>query len=882
MRPSLPTVRSGKEARTVNKRVITVLLCLAVLLCMAVPVRAAQRTLFIHDAAQLLTFAENCRLDSYSQDMTVYLKSDIDLTGLDFDGIPSFSGIFDGGGHTVSGLHLDANGSVQGLFRYLRQGAQVKNLHVRGTVAPGGSRAQAGGIAGSNAGTVIACSFSGSVDGGESIGGLVGVNGVTGIIERSSASGTVTGDHFVGGIAGQNLGVIRTCTNTAGINLTPKENKVELSDITVDSLTDSEAAATVTDIGGIAGYSSGVIRGCVNQGDVGYRHMGYNVGGIAGTQSGYLVSSRNYGAVNGRKEVGGIVGQLEPVSYIQYSQDTLQILQGQLGDMNTLVDRANGNAQSGAAQLAGHMDTLQTQTETARDAVTSLLPDPEAPKLPDADSILAAQNTLTDALTAMPGTLSAAASAAENTTSGLIRDLGAITQQLGAMGQTVQGAGENLGAAVTDVSDADTDADLTGKMERCANQGAVLGDLNVGGIAGAVAMENDLDILEDWQSVGQVSANFESRLRAVILNCQSMAAVTGRQNTGGIAGWQSMGLVKGCSSSAAVLCSGSFSGGISGLSTGFIRASYVRGTVSGTDCVGGIAGSAAIATDCLSLVQLEGTERVGAIFGLARQPGSDVEQPIAGNRYAWVAADPGAIDGISYDALAQSMPLADFLSLEDLPEMMKTVTVTFVPETGAAQTITLTPGQPLEADAIPTVPEKAGFTGSWADLDSTDLSGVCTDLTFDASYVSRDSVLASDERLDGRPVLLLQGDFGPSAKITVTDPVTGPVLQEGQTLLECRAFAVTDSEDITAARYLLPEGVAVENLRILAKSGEKWRNVSHHINGSYAVVALERGDAAIALVLEPQESLLPTIAIAAAALVLLAGIVLLLRKRKKK
>ena len=87
---------------------------------------------------------------------------------------------------------------------------------------------------------------------------------------------------------------------------------MELSDITIDSVTNSEAANTATDLGGIVGLSRGVIRECSNSGTVGYRNMGYNVGGIAGTQSGYIVDCRNDGAVQGRKDVGGIVGQLEP------------------------------------------------------------------------------------------------------------------------------------------------------------------------------------------------------------------------------------------------------------------------------------------------------------------------------------------------------------------------------------------------------------------------------------------------------------------------------------------------------------------------------------------------------------------------------------------
>lgn len=38
------------------------------------------------------------------------------LTGVDFAGIPTFSGTFDGNGHTISGLSLVDDGSVDGLL----------------------------------------------------------------------------------------------------------------------------------------------------------------------------------------------------------------------------------------------------------------------------------------------------------------------------------------------------------------------------------------------------------------------------------------------------------------------------------------------------------------------------------------------------------------------------------------------------------------------------------------------------------------------------------------------------------------------------------------------------------------------------------------------
>ena len=208
----------------------------------------AERDLTIDSLEDFLALEEDCRLDTYSQDLTVSLECDLDLSETEFAGIPTFGGTLEGNGHTISGLMLEGDGSVQGLFRYLQEAAVVRNLTVEGTLDPSGSRSMIGGIAGSNAGLIENCKFIGSVSGAENVGGIVGSNELNGIIDACRAEGEVHGSHLVGGIAGGNLGVIRDCANAAQINVTPEQNSVKISDITLDTLTDTESAATVTDI----------------------------------------------------------------------------------------------------------------------------------------------------------------------------------------------------------------------------------------------------------------------------------------------------------------------------------------------------------------------------------------------------------------------------------------------------------------------------------------------------------------------------------------------------------------------------------------------------------------------------------------------------------
>ena len=73
---------------------------------------AAESTVTIKTAEDLAELSRNCTLDTWSQGKTVILKNDLDLHGIDFTPIPTFSGTFQGNGHTISGLTLTGSGNV--------------------------------------------------------------------------------------------------------------------------------------------------------------------------------------------------------------------------------------------------------------------------------------------------------------------------------------------------------------------------------------------------------------------------------------------------------------------------------------------------------------------------------------------------------------------------------------------------------------------------------------------------------------------------------------------------------------------------------------------------------------------------------------------------
>ncbi len=333
------------------KRLVALILCLLLvlgLLTISISVLAddaqepAGVSYYINSLEDLLALAEACAVDSYSKGVTVYLQTDLDLTGSGFSSIPTFGGVFEGGGHTISGLSLTANRSHTGFFRYIQPGAVVRELNLSGEVRPGGSAQYAGGLAGNNSGTISDCSFTGDVEALTSTGGLVGANEKDGVIENCRVSGTVTGQHYTGGVAGQNLGSIVRCVNSSSVNTTAQEVAPDVSGLSlteIDSTT--ELINDYTDTGGIAGFSSGVVSACMNTGAVGYEHMGYNI--------------------------GGIVGQMEPYLTLDLSAASAENLSVELTKLHDLLDAALLNAGDSSSAITGRLNTVSGYMGSASD-----------------------------------------------------------------------------------------------------------------------------------------------------------------------------------------------------------------------------------------------------------------------------------------------------------------------------------------------------------------------------------------------------------------------------------------------------------------------------------------------------------------------------------
>ena len=210
-------------------------------------------------------------------DINITLDKNIDLTGKGWTPIGtsfknSYTGTFDGGGHTITGLTVTTNDKYAGLFGYIGNAGTVKNVVMEGVlITSNNGSSQAGGVAGFSRGTIENCSVSGSVSGTVYVGGVVGVQW-GGSITGCSSSATVKGMVDVGGVAGQtnSNATMTACYATGNVTL-------------------EIASQNNIDVGGAVGFNGGSrILACYATGNVtstGSSTVNVYIGGFCGDTS---------------------------------------------------------------------------------------------------------------------------------------------------------------------------------------------------------------------------------------------------------------------------------------------------------------------------------------------------------------------------------------------------------------------------------------------------------------------------------------------------------------------------------------------------------------------------------------------------------------------
>ena len=283
------------------------------------------------------------------------LVADIDLENKEWSPIGnstnSFTGVFDGNGHTISNFKISTQKGYIGLFGYNK--GTIKNLTITGTdinIPAVSQNSYVGAIAGYNKGTIEDVEVSGTLlmnahssSYTSYIGGISGYN--EGTIMNTINNTAVTGIDYVSGITAYNAGTLTAAHNKgtiiadtygAGITTfttTGLSNCINEGNITAGSYTagivasiPEEKAITISQCkntgnintqshaGGIVGYHTGsgyyiTISQCVNTGNITTTvNEGY-LGGIAGfIYSTYISNSYSVGDITGGEYIGGIVG----------------------------------------------------------------------------------------------------------------------------------------------------------------------------------------------------------------------------------------------------------------------------------------------------------------------------------------------------------------------------------------------------------------------------------------------------------------------------------------------------------------------------------------------------------------------------------------------
>ena len=252
-----------------------------------------------------------------------------------------FSGVFDGGGFTLSNLKIDRSlvpGSAAGLFGTV-QGGTVRNLSLSGGSVTG--RANVGALAGEVvSGTIAGVNSSVAVSGQRNVGGLVGSNG--GAITMSASSGAVTGVNAdgggaIGGLAGSNASGASIATSYAtGVVMGAREMIGGLVGNNQGALSQSYATGNVSgarSIGGLVGLNGGSIDDAYASGAVGRAGIAdpiltqENMGGLVGESTGSVSHVFSSGAVTGSgyAAVGAVAGRVSvgsPFAYGFFNYET--------------------------------------------------------------------------------------------------------------------------------------------------------------------------------------------------------------------------------------------------------------------------------------------------------------------------------------------------------------------------------------------------------------------------------------------------------------------------------------------------------------------------------------------------------------------------------
>ncbi len=311
--------RDGEQSRTILALVI-----IALLVGTAAEAKYSGGTGEPNNPYQISTAADMNAIGADSNDWDAHFLviCDINLadyTGTQFNIIGNYSnrftGIFDGNDHTISNFIYECtNTNYIGIFSYVGEGGQIKNLSLENVDVNAVSGAYVGGLVGYNLGEIENCYSTGEVSGYGNVGGLAGYS-YEGAISNCYATGTVSGWSSVGGLVGNNYyGTITNCYSTGGVT----GGSGLVGGNYYGTITNCYSTGGVTGGSGLVGENSGTITDCYSTGGV------TGSSGLVGENSGTMTDCYSTGSVTGSGSyVGGLVASNSGTINNCYSADSV-------------------------------------------------------------------------------------------------------------------------------------------------------------------------------------------------------------------------------------------------------------------------------------------------------------------------------------------------------------------------------------------------------------------------------------------------------------------------------------------------------------------------------------------------------------------------------
>lgn len=566
----------------------------------------------------------------------IRLDCDIDLSGrtytkaviapdlsppgcFDFTGIP-LTGVFDGNNNVISNLTIVLNSHYTGLFGYIAESGQVKNLGLEGCDIS--SSYATGCLAGHNDGLIINCYATGSIDSTWDVGGLVGIN--EGEICCSYAASSVSGSRYLGGLVGWNSygGKVANCYATGNVT----------GDDYVGGLIGSN-------FGNWYICNTGLVSTCYATGTV----TGYsNVGGLVGESSGAVYLSYWNIQTSGQTTSAGGIGKstaemMSSQTYRGWGYDSTWTL-GENEYPRLIWEQSPGQLIFDATRTYGggsgepHSPYLIATAEQLS-TIGYYRDDWNKNFALNSDIDMSGYDPCSLSMIGIPGLgftglFNGTGYAIENLTSGLFWLIG--------MGGEIK----NLDFLNVHITSSNGDASLIhfnagGFVSHCHANGSFTAD----GIAAALVAINNGAVHDCWADA-VVNGGYAGGLVGTsgpgevlpdvwvmgnIYNCYATGTVTGYYEAGGLVGDSGTYISRSYSDAdvvATATVEDSWAGGLVGYSGpwGGIFDCYATGSVYGNTNVGGLAGeSSGVVKNCYAIGDVNGTAYVGGLVGLNGQ-----------------------------------------------------------------------------------------------------------------------------------------------------------------------------------------------------------------------------------------------------------------------